>query len=325
MGDMPDMQNTLDSKRILYIDADTILFSSAAKEDIRKCLVTNTTNGKTRMFESKTAFNNWFIEKSVYDKSVYTFHTEWELVGQPSFAFKSVRDKIDAVVEAAGCDDFRVCIQGEGNYRYSYNSKYVDYKGQREGKPTLYHDTYDYAKRKYKDKCIVVNGEEVDDYICKLSWQHWDENGSISTHPIVIAYVDKDLQQNCVGPMLNYFHKEDGIVWNSREKQYKGFWGSVLTGDAADNIPGIRSLGTETKKRYGIKSGGCGKVGAARILCTAESEKECCERVIAAYKESWPEDYMERLQDMCFFLWLRREEDETFSLNKYLDKLQIIR
>lgn len=311
-------------KRVLYIDADTILYSSAAKEEINKCLATNTINNKSKLFESKTAFNEWHKEHSTHPKEVYTFQQEKELVGEISFACKSVRSKIEGIVEKAGCDDFRVCIQGIGNYRNDYVSKYVAYKQQRTGKPLLYSDVFNYAVKKYKDKVIVTSGEESDDFLSKLAWKYWNDKHTIEDSPIVIGYVDKDIQQNCPGVLLNYFKLDEGLFLNTYEMQYKGFWKSVLTGDSADNIDGILQLSNETKKRYGIKANGCGPVAATRILCAAESERECAERVLEAYKLSWSDDYLERLQDMCFFLWLRREEDEMFDLKKYFDKLGVL-
>ena len=306
--------------KICYIDADTILYSSAAKEEIQKCLATNTIVGKSKLFESKTAFNEWHKEKSVHPKEAYTFQVERELVGEVAFVCKSIRSKIEGIVEASGCDDFRVCVQGIGNYRNDYVSKYVNYKGQRTGKPLLYADAFNYAVKKYKDKCIVTSGRESDDYLCELGWKYWNDKAH---NDLVIAYVDKDLQQNIPGYMLNYFKLEEGIFLNTLEMQYKGFWTSVLIGDGADNIDGILQLADETKKKYGIKAGGCGKVAAARILCTVESEKEAAERVLEAYRLQWPNDYMERLQDMCFFLWLQRYDGEMFDLKKHFDKLNV--
>jgi len=170
---------------------------------------------------------------------------------------------------------------------------------------------------------LLVEGKEVDDYVCTKACEHFDPKGSVETYPIVIAFVDKDIQQNSPGALFNYFHPEEGVFWNSVEDQYKGFWKSVLTGDVADNILGVESLGEATRALYGIKTKGCGPVAAGRILTGISSEKEAAERVLATYKESWPDDYLERLQDMCFFLWLQREEGQMFDLKKYFDKLNI--
>ena len=314
-------------EKILYIDADTLLYQSAAKEEINKCLVTNTLNGKSKMFESKTAFNEWYKNNPRYEKSVYSFEVAKEQIGPASHASRSARDKITSIIdlceEQYNCADFKVCIQGGGNFRKKYISKFVNYKGQRTEKPLLLADVQEYVKKKFKDRCLVIEGEEVDDFVCRKAWESWNPSGSVEDSPTLIAFCDKDIWQNSPGALLNYMQIEHGAYWNTDEMRYKGFWGSVLMGDQADNIDGILNLSEETKRRYGIKTGGCGKVAAARILSTVESEKEAVERVIEAYKLSWPEDYIDRLQDMCFFLWLRREEGEMFDLTTVLNKLGI--
>ena len=314
-------------EKTLYIDADTLLYQAAAKEEINKCLATNTFNGKSNMFESKTAFNEWYKSSSKHPKDVYTFEQVKEVVGEAAYAYRSVRDKISNILlfceEKYNCTDFRVCIQGSGNYRKQYKSDFVSYKAQRTAKPLLLENVISYVKGKYKEKCIVVNSEETDDFICKTAWEHWNEEGSIADSPILVAACDKDIFQNSPGAMLNYMKLEEGAFWNTSEMQYKGFWKSVLMGDCADNIPGIEELGNDTKKKYGIKTKGCGNVAASRILSTVESEKDAIERVLAAYKDSWPSDYLQRLQDNCFFLWLRREDGEMFDLKMYFDKFGI--
>lgn len=312
--------------KTLYIDADTILYSSAAKEQILTCKATHVPSGRAKMFASKTAFNNWLKENEKWKNVEFSFESVPEIVGTKINAYSSVKKKIEAILEAVQPDDFLVCVQGEGNYRKQYVSKYVNYKGQRSSKPLFLPDVKDFVQRKYKDKCLLVEGKEVDDYVCTKAWEHFDPKGSVETYPIVIAFVDKDIQQNSPGALFNYFHPEEGVFWNSVEDQYKGFWKSVLTGDVADNIPGIQVLTDATMKQYGIrksKDNGCGPVAAGRILTGISSEKEAAERVLATYKESWPDDYLERLQDMCFFLWLQREDGQMFELKKYFDKLNI--
>ena len=108
--------------------------------------------------------------------------------------------------------------------------------------------------------------------------------------------------------------------------QYKGFWGSCLVGDAADNIDGILRLSDETLRKYGIKKSkdnACGKVGGAKILCDVKTEKEAAQRVVDAYKLAWPEDGVDRLSDMAFFLWLRKREGQMYVLREHLEHLGV--
>ena len=299
--------------KTLYIDADTLLYSSAAKEQILTCKATHIPSGRDKMFASKTSFNNWLNENEKWKAEEFSFESIPEIVGTKINAYASVKKKIEAILEAVQPDDFLVCVQGEGNYRKQYVSKYVEYKGQRSSKPVFLPDVKDFVQRKYKDKCLLIEGKEVDDHVTTKAWEHFDPNGSVEDSPIVIGFCDKDVQQNSPGALFNYFHPEEGVFWNSVEDQYKGFWKSVLIGDVADNIMGVESLGEATRALYGIKTKGCGPVAAGRILTGISSEKEAAERVLATYKESWPDDYLERLQDKCFFLWLQREEGDMFT------------
>ena len=199
-------------------------------------------------------------ENERWKNDEFSFESVPELVGTKINAYSSVKKKIEAILEVVQPKDFVICVQGEGNYRKNYDSKFVAYKAQRITKPIFLPDVKDFVQRKYKDKCLLVEGKEVDDYVCTKAWEHFDQKGSVETSSVVVAFVDKDIQQNSPGALFNYFHSEDGIFWNSVEDQYKGFWKSVLTGDNADNIPGIEVLGEETRALYGIKTKGCDPV-----------------------------------------------------------------
>lgn len=301
--------------KTLIIDADTILYSSAAKEQINKCLAIHKKSGREKMFPSKTSFNEWLKESGKWTKDDFEFKSIPELVGETAYACSSVKKKVEAIVEASGCDDFQVCVQGTGNFRKERQAKFVAYKAQRTEKPLLFYDVLDYVIKKYKDKVRVSHGIETDDFITITAWDYLN-NGK--QDDLVIAAVDKDICQCSVGNMLNYFRLEDGIFFNTHEMQYKAFWTAVLVGDTADNIPGLLHVSDITKKQYGIKTTGCGKVGAARILSDTVSEQDCAERVMEAYCRSWPEDWRERLEEMCFFLWLQRKQADMFTFKTHV-------
>lgn len=299
--------------KLLIIDADSLLYTAASKEEIRLCKALHILSGRSKVFPSKTSFNTWLEDNPKWQLEDFSFETDLELVGTKINAYHTMKTKVEAILEAVPADDFQVCIQGEGNFRKDRQSKFVAYKAQRGAKPLLLPDVIDFTKRKWKDKVVVSNGIETDDYVVSTMWR-WLREGKGAD--VVCAAIDKDIVQNSVGLFINYRHLDDGVYYNGPEAQYKGFWTSVLVGDVADNIPGLSALSEATRNKYGIrrsKDNGIGPVAAGRILAGVESEKECVERVVEAYKESWPEDYKERLEDMCFFLWLQREEGDMFT------------
>lgn len=313
------------SNKLLLIDADTILYAAASQQQNNKCLATNIEYKTQRLFESKTAFNDWLKITPNRTKDMYSFETISEVVGEPKFAFQTIKQKIENIVEASGCKDYRVCIQGEGNFRKFYKSEFVDYKGQRTAKPLLFQECFDFMEKKYKTKCVVSKGYETDDYVNIFAWIGYNEaikSRNKEDSKFVIAYVDKDIIANGRGWLLNYNKLDQGTFWNDAVSQYTKFWTQALQGDDADNILGLENLHPETKIKYGIKREGVGPVAASKILEGAKSELEMFERVQEAYGLSWPDDYKQRLADNCFFLYLQRKENEVFSLYDYVETLR---
>lgn len=304
--------------KLLLVDADTILYSAAAMQQTNKCLATNITQQRTKLFESKTAFNEWAKENN-RDKSNYSFETVSEISGEPRFAFQTIKQKIDKIVEASGCTDYKVCIQGEGNFRKDYKSKFVDYKGQRTAKPLLFHECFEFMEKKYKGRCVVTIDQETDDYVNIMSWEAKRNN---TQDNLVVAYVDKDITANGQGYYLNYNKLENGIFFQTEIKQQLEFWTQVIIGDAADNIMGLEEIHPDTKQKYGIKTKGVGPVAANKLLEGCSDEKEMVNRVIEAYTLTHPKDSLQRLSDTCFFLYLRRFENEVFNFNNYVESLK---
>lgn len=314
------------TKRILLVDADTLLYSSAAQQQVNRCLATHIASGREKLFESKTEFNNWIKSQDKWKKEEFSFQTQSSVEGEPRFAFQAIKQKVENIFEASGCDDYLVCIQGEGNYRKYYQSDFVAYKAHRPPKPLLFQECFDYTVKKYKNRCYIVQGEETDDYVTYMAWDSYNralEAKSKKAANIVVAFCDKDIAACARGWLLNYNKLEDGVFWNDALTQSRNYWTQVLTGDAADHIMGLEKVSGSIKEKYLLKSNGVGPKAAENILKGCETEKEMAERVIECYKESWPEDWLKRLQDNCFFLYLRRREGEMFNLGDYLEGLGV--
>lgn len=308
--------------KLLIIDADTILHASSAQQQTNKCLATNIEYGSQRLFESKTAFNDW-VKENNRDKANYSCETISELKpeAEPRFAFQSIKQKVENIVEASGCSDYVVCVEGEGNFRKDFNAKFVDYKGQRTAKPLLFEECREYFMKKYKDRILYGVGKETDDVVNILSWKSYKtalkaRSQDAATH--VLAYVDKDLTANSRGWLLNYNKLEDGLFWNDSFVQSKNFAVQMLQGDSADNIPGIGRLSDITKERFNVRVNGVGKATAEKVLADCKTEKELAMRVYECYSATWEDDWHDRMYEMGFFLYLLRSEKDKWDLDKYL-------
>lgn len=313
-------------KKTLFIDFDTIVYSSAAQQQSNEILVLDTVTQQERRYKGKTAFNK-YCQDNQRDPSDFLIQPSPVLTGRKEFAFKSVNDKFANIFNASYCDDYYVCIQGGNNFRNEIESEYVDYKGHRPNdKPILFNETYEFVKRKFGNRCIVSETNETDDIICSFAWQSYSiarKAGDRAKAPYVIAYVDKDIPANSRGWMLNYNKLEEGVFWVDKRQQTYNFLTQTLVGDTADNIPGIITLSPEIKAKYGIKTSGVGPKSAQAILGQGVDEKTMAERVIEAYRSTWEHDWRERLEDNCKFLYLQRHSEDVFDLTKYFATLGV--
>lgn len=310
------------TKKLLVIDADTILYASAAQQQLNKCLATSLEHGSQRMFESKTLFNNWAKENN-RDKINYSFETvsEVKLDAEPRFAFQAIKQKVDKIIEAANCDDFVVCIEGEGNFRRDFQSKFVDYKGQRSAKPLLFEECRDFFIKKYKKRVVISEGRETDDTCNIMAWESYQKGVDLKDKGkcnVVLAYCDKDLAANSRGWLLNYNKLEAGIFWNDGFTQAYNFATQLLTGDTADNIPGIEKLSKITKEHFSIKVEGVGPATAKKILADCKTEQDLASKVFECYSAMYEDDWNERIDENGFFLYLLRSDNDKWDMNKYL-------
>lgn len=315
------------TKRTVVIDADTLIYSSAAQQQKLQYTATNLHNGKAQIFEGIKPYKAWLEEHSLSGDD-FNLTSEVIITGEARYAFHSIKLKIESILQATQADDYRICIGGVGNYRMEYDAKYTKYKGNRSDKPVFLQECREYVKGKYKEKVLVADGQEADDLLTIIGWWYFKQKGdnknSWLKERIILAAVDKDIMANVVGYFYNYQYPESGIEWNSGDAMVKKFCFQLLIGDSSDNIGGIKYLTKETQEKYGLrKTSGCGKVSAEGILANCKGRKEVLNAVVGAYKASWPDDYKERLQENGFFLWLRREENEMFSFEKYAEKMGV--
>ncbi|QDP50287.1 MAG: putative ribonuclease H [Prokaryotic dsDNA virus sp.] len=311
-------------KRILVVDADTILHASAAQQQKNECNVIHKASGREKLFESKTLFNTWIKSQEKWSKDEFYCATVSTIVGEPRFAFQSIKQKVEKIVEAGGCDDFVVCIEGEGNFRKDYQTPYVRYKAQRTEKPLLFQECREFFIKKYKKRVILSEAKETDDTVNIMAWEGYNkalQTRKRSDSPYVVAYCDKDIKANSRGFLLNYNKLEDGIFWNDGLAQTNAYLTQCLIGDGADNIDGVLKLADITKQQYNIRVNGVGPATAEKILDGATTEKEMADRVVDVYQQAWPDDWEQRLQDNAFFLYLQRYEGEVFTWNKYYEGL----
>lgn len=219
--------------------------------------------------------------------------------------------------------DYEVCIHGQGNFRDEV-ATIKPYKGTRKSKPIYTQDVKDYIKNRYKEKCIVVNEEETDDYVARQGWDAFYECQDKSGYTditVILAYIDKDIAQV---PGIAYNYDKDERTHISVKDAARSFWGQMCTGDSTDNIPGIPKLSKEFRDKYGIKAArGFGVKSEIALLGECGTPKEMAERVLEAYKDAYGEEWLDIAQEVSKLLYMRREEGEMFDITKSFERLGI--
>lgn len=130
-------------------------------------------------------------------------------------------------------DNFMIFLTGDDNFRYKI---YPEYKANRKGaeKPAWLPSCYKHLVGVYGAR--YCNGYEADDGI-----------GINATGDHCVVSIDKDLRQIAGG----YYHFVNGTYENITEfDAAKHLYTQLLTGDNADNIPGLPRVGPKTAERF---------------------------------------------------------------------------
>jgi 5'-3' exonuclease len=157
----------------------------------------------------------------------------------PALCRKALDDKMKEIMTNTGSIHGAVFIKGKDNFRYEVDAAY---KGNRKDtiEPEVkdrIEDLYEYAK----DFSIQSDGGEADDY-CGIAAELALNEGK----RYVVCHIDKDL--DCI-PGWHYNFRKDTMYYVEPEDGYRFLMMQILTGDATDNIQGLRGVGPKTAEK----------------------------------------------------------------------------
>ena len=201
--------------------------------------------------------------------------SEWDAVDKIDTLIEEI---MDAVSFDRTSSNYEVFLTGRGNFRTEIQPTY---KANRTGRPKPEH-------------LPALRNHLVDEYCAKVSvGQEADDDIAIRATEIgpeaIIASVDKDFLQV---PCHHYNITRGTTVKVEEFGVLKFFYGQILTGDAADNVFGLKGIGP-------VKSG--------RMLLEATTE-------LGLYKvclEAYGGDEAKVIEN-AKLLWLRREEGQVW-------------
>lgn len=194
-----------------------------------------------------------------------------------------LNDIIDKTVDLpfASPNDYQVFLTGKTNFRFEV-AKFAPYKGNRasKDKPKWLKAARDQMTNKWS--AITSVDEEADDLLAK--------GAAALDYKCVVASIDKDMLQ------LPCWHFNFGKNEWSKVTQFEGtlfFYTQILTGDAADNIKGLKGIGPKK---------------ADKLLEGVASEADMWDVVYKAYDSD-----VERITENARLLWLRRYDDQMWE------------
>ena len=221
------------------IDGDIVVYRSgfSAQHDIHTLSFEDDMGEAQFVYESKRELNAFIKEKELEDYEIST-RTEVEPLAN---ALHTVKKTIGTILEQTRAADFKVFLSKGENFRHR-NATILKYKGNRDDlrRPVHYDDIRKYIIKYYD--AIVCEDIEADDALANYQ-----------TDTTVICSIDKDLLQ-VPGKHFNWVHASadddrTGKILISPPIGLQKLWMQVLTGDATDNIPGIKGIGDVKAKR----------------------------------------------------------------------------
>ena len=142
-------------------------------------------------------------------------------------ACRQIESTIHRIMEECGARTGHLYLTGNENYRELYALEDHPYKGHRKSdKPIHYHALKEHL---LSLGAVVCEGCEADDLLAFGAYQHGHG----------IATIDKDLNM-VAGWHYNWNKKKLYLV--SPEEGIRFFYRQLITGDSADNIPGLFRL-----------------------------------------------------------------------------------
>lgn len=158
-------------------------------------------------------------------------------------ALSNLKQLCQKAVSSFDANSAQFYLTGSGNYREQV-ATIAPYKGNRpDRKPKYYRELRSYLQDVWG--AVVVDGMEADDAVSIEQYSNKDKS-------TIIVSIDKDLNNT---PGWHYNPRKDIAQYISKPEADWNFWKQVATGDAVDNIKGLKGVGIKTVEKAVHDSG----------------------------------------------------------------------
>lgn len=251
-----------------------------------------------------------------------TYEVEERIEAEPvQNCLHSVKLQLNSILAGAKADRYKVLLSGKSNFREELVDYYKAHR-DRDKRPVHYDAITQYLIERWDAR--MVNGREADDAMSILQWKNFDlpASGCIdhyaARNSTIICTIDKDL--NMV-PGWHYNFVNDETYWVDEVEGLRFFYGQMLEGDSADNIPGITKITGNRRPRGYMEQ-------AKKDLAEMSNELDMWEYVKNCYLNEFccmdpNEDtiltvdietaIIEKLRETGKLLWMQRTTDDDWE------------
>lgn len=220
---------------LALLDLDIVVYRCAfAAESTRYTLLDTEMGIPVEQFDSAADLRAYVQEKDL-PKEKYTIERE-RLYEPLSHALANVKSVMSTIMDKTS--KRHIGFLSNGKCYRSDLATMLEYKGNRkeEDKPLYYNEVREYLTKHYNTH--VVSSVEADDALAIMQTDLKEDT--------VIVSIDKDLLQ-VPGKHYNWVQDDRTLILPG--VGYHKLFMQVLSGDATDNIPGIRGIGTATARK----------------------------------------------------------------------------
>lgn len=273
------------TKKVVVVDSDTLLFTSAAVTEKKSVIVKHLKSGRTKEYENRTVFKKEMQEKGfVIIKEDFSFEDRQYPEGVQN-TLQIVKTQAESILDRFPDSKVIFCAGDKNNFRLDLPLP-SRYKANRDKtlKPINLPEARDYFIKKYK--AVVADGHECDDQVSILAYEYLNKGWDVT-----VASPDKDCNSFDGIALWDYTSPEDAVVnvqslhpilLNSK-REFKSYGIPWL---CYQWINGDNSDGFSPKTIAGVK---LGDVGIYDLFKDCKAEKDYLKVVIRWYKDTFNE------------------------------------
>ena len=207
----------------------------------------------------------------------------------PALAKKALDAFIKDIIETTDSSEAFIFMKGSNNFRYICDPEYKNTR-----KDTIEPEIKERIEKLYeyaREFCTEGTDGEADDYCSIYAKEALDAGENY-----VVSHIDKDL--NCI-PGWHYNFRKKEFYFMDDSEAYRFLMMQLLTGDATDNIQGIRGVGEKTA-----------------IKLTKDTPNNLLwDKVIDIWKAKQPETWENNFLKCANCIYMRERLDDLRPLN----------